>query len=75
MQNIFTKKETTYDLRKKILLTIPPMKNTVTYGTNSFSFRASLIWNSLPDEIKNSNNLQTFKEKLKIAKEDVKCSC
>ena len=54
MKTLFNKKVTNYNLRTKNLL----------YGINSFSFRASLLWNLLPDETKYSSTLKRFKEKL-----------
>ena len=56
-------------------------RNTRTYPSNiwfpnshisaihrkSFKFYISKIWNSLPENIKNSNTIQTFKKKVKIA--------
>ena len=35
------------------------------YGHRSFSYYAPIIWNSLPDHIKNSESVSTFKQHLK----------
>ena len=35
------------------------------YGHRSFSYYAPIIWNSLPDHIKNSESVSTFKQRLK----------
>ena len=36
-----------------------------TYGQRSFSYAAPHLWNSLPEEIKNSNTIDSFKSALK----------
>ena len=42
-----------------------PRTNLVTYGDRSFAFAAPKVWNSLPEELRQSSNLDTFKRKLK----------
>ena len=39
--------------------------NTKTYGDRAFSVAGPKLWNELPIEIKNSNNVDSFKRKLK----------
>ena len=39
--------------------------NTDTYGGRSFSSAAAVLWNDLSHEIKNCDNLMTFKSKIK----------
>ena len=39
---------------------------TVSYGTETISHLAPKIWEQVPDEIKNSNSLNTFKRKIKL---------
>ena len=63
MANIFIPKHTNYNLRSANLLEIPKARS-ITYGTNAFTFQASLLWNSLPDEIKNETSVIKFKRKL-----------
>ena len=49
----------------KSLLQIPVKVNTHTYGQRSFSYAAPHLWNSLPEEIKNLNTIDSFKSALK----------
>ena len=49
MNNLFQLKDRPYNLRNQMLLQIPAVK-TITYDTNSIIFKASLLWNSLPNE-------------------------
>ena len=48
----------------RLLLQVPSV-NTVAYGHHSFSYYAPIIWNSLPDHIKNSESVSTFQQCLK----------
>ena len=48
------------------LLQIPSV-NTVAYGHHSFPYYALIIGNSLPDHIKNSESVSTFKQRLKTS--------
>ena len=51
-------------LSNRLLLQVPSV-NTVAYGHRSFSYYTPIIWNSLPDHIKNSQSVSTFKQRLK----------
>ena len=73
MANIFIPKHTNYNLRSANLLEIPKARS-ITYGTNSFTFQASLLWNSLPDDIKNETSVIKFKRKL-ISWGRIRCTC
>ena len=64
MYDLFHMKDRPYNLRGQMLLRIPPAK-TITYGTNSLLFKASLLWNSLPNEYKSANTVNTFKINIK----------
>ena len=64
METIFQPKSLNYSLRDQNLLLIPPAK-TQLFGTQSFQFRGSLLWNALPNSIKSSTSLITFKRLLK----------
>ena len=48
----------------KLLFTVPTV-NSVTYGERAFSFSAPILWNNLPDPIKNTTSLSSFKSALK----------
>ena len=64
MQTLYTPKQTQYALRKCNLLVLPPAKST-RFGTQSFLFRGSLLWNTLPDSLKSSVSLNSLKILLK----------
>ena len=72
MWNLFTLKTLSYNLRSNKLLSLEKISNNK--GRNSFKHRGALLWNKLPDTIKYSVNLTTFKNVVK--KVDSKsCSC
>ena len=48
----------------KLLFTVPTV-NSVTYGERAFSFSAPILWNSLPDSVRNTTYLSSFKSALK----------
>ena len=50
---------------KKKLLIVPIECNLKTYGYRAFSHRAPILWNALPDDIRQVELLVTFKSKLK----------
>ncbi len=62
--DLFPLKEMPYNLRTISLIKLPKT-HTVTYGTNSLLFKASLIWNNLPNNLKECDNVNTFKRKIK----------
>ena len=62
-----------YNLRNKLLLKIPEA-NSITYGTNSILFKASIILNSLSNEYKMAKSISEFKNGIKLWK-GVSCSC
>ena len=70
---IFEYKSVRYNLRISNLLIVPQIR-TITYGLNSFSYRGSMTWNNLADNIKNSENLEIFKSEMKLQKV-IKCTC
>ena len=48
----------------KLLFTVPTV-NSASYGERAFSFSAPILWNNLPDPIKNTISLSSFKSALK----------
>ena len=54
-------KNTRYDLRCKQLLKLPET-STSRYGTQALCFKGSLIWNTIPNKFKNSDNIEDFKK-------------
>ena len=71
--DVFQLKDRPYDLRGKLQLKIPPAR-TKTYGTNSLVFKASILWNSLPNEYKLSETTDIFKSRIKKWSGDT-CHC
>ena len=63
-----TKIHPPHDLRssKKNLLVVPAF-NTNSYGRRAFSVVAPLLWNSLPQHIRDTGSLNLFKRRLKTA--------
>ena len=53
-----------YQLRKGTKVFLPPFKS-FHLGLISVHFRGSILWNNLPSSIKNSQNINEFKTKLK----------
>ena len=61
MSTIFKEKKTSYQLRNNNLLKIPKPSSTK-FGYRSISFRGAIMWNKLPESIKNAENLHTLKK-------------
>ena len=74
MQSMFPVKIVPYSLRNKNLLSLPSSKSS-SYGTQSFLFRGSLMWNTLPDKIKSKPSLNSFKHALKSLDLRKLCNC
>ena len=53
---IFFNKDVPYNLRTKELCKLP-LVSSHSCGTNSLSFRGSLLWNTLSDDLKLTNSL------------------
>ena len=64
MSELFIEKKLIYQLRKGSQLIIP-IANTITFGLNSVFFRASILWNSLPNNMKNVFTLNLFNINIK----------
>ena len=73
MWNVFETVNIPYNLRNGLILKLPSSK-TSTFGLYSLTFRAALLWNSIPDYIKNSSSISQFKTLLKNWN-NLKCSC
>ena len=72
MNEIFHAKELTYNTRKQNL--VYPNPHTVSYGLESFGYKASQIWNKIPYEILQVNNITTFKGEISKHCENI-CNC
>ena len=64
MQSLFVMNQSHYSSRRPLSLHLP-MVNQTTYGLNSFRHEGDKLWNSLPEDIKSSANLITFKRLIK----------
>ena len=73
MKNYFSIKEIPYSLRNGSALKIPSARSTY-YGINSIHFRACVLWNKLPNPLKESQSLPEFKNKIKTMGK-IDCSC
>ena len=73
MWHCFNTNPITYNLRKGSRLLVPPAKP-VNFGTNSITFRGSLLWNNLPLRLKNSQTIDDFKFELKSLGK-IHCTC
>lgn len=62
MRNMFTFRNTIYNLRCNYILKLPVAKTT-SYGLRSFSYHAVKLWNSLLDNVRTSS-LNDFKKAL-----------
>ena len=69
----FNKKVLLYSLRIKNLLQLPSTR-TKKYGSESLSFRGSIIWNKLPDQYKAAKTDDEFEMKIKSWKGS-ECNC
>ena len=73
MWEFFNKNPVQYNLRKEDIVYLPPARSSC-YGINSLAFRGSLLWKSLPSNVKQSHNLEEFKLKLKNLQK-IHCTC
>ena len=71
MWDLFIRKEISYDLRAKDLLQLPKASSNV---LNSSVFRGSILWNSIPDEIKSSQSTASYKAQIKSWSRN-SCNC
>ena len=72
LSNIVNVKKTTINLRCENLLSIPKFK-TVTYGKNSFIYKAPCYWNKVPNNVKNAQSMSSFK--MLIRQWSPECNC
>ena len=73
LTNLFKRKPLRFNLRTSNLLELPN-SNTLTHGLKSITYRSSMAWNNLPDQLKISKSMDEFKDKLKKQKV-IKCTC
>ena len=73
MWDLFRVKESPYSLRAGEVLIIPPIQSTK-YSINSLIFRGSILWNNVPNNIKQSKSISCFKKNIKSWLGDL-CGC
>ena len=61
--DLFNVKQVEYNMRTKNLVMLPHIK-TQTHGANLITFRGSILWNVLTDDIKACANMAAFKKKM-----------
>ena len=73
MWSYFSGNPRPYNLRNGKVLRIPPARS-MHYGVNPLLFRGTLLWNSLPADVKEIGDINEFKNKIK-ALGILRCSC
>ena len=73
MWNFFNEKQLSYNLRNGSKLVLPRAQSS-RFGINSLCFIGNMLWNNLPLTVKNSENINEFKKKLKNFG-NIHCSC
>ena len=63
MTQVFVAKDVPYTFRENNSLALPKAKTTL-YGIDTIRFIGKKLWQTLPIEIKESQSLETFKQKL-----------
>ena len=63
MWEFFAEKDMPYNLHTKVLCRLPQAQID-RYGLDSLSFRGSLLWNTLKDEVKRAGTLTKFKKSI-----------
>ena len=73
LSEFFERNNHNYNLRSKSELTVPSI-NTIFQGQNSISYFGSVIWNSIPGELREIDFFQVFKSKIKALR-PTNCPC
>ena len=69
INSLITKNSNSYNLRKSLNVVLNRPKTEL--GRRSFVHRSAIAWNALPDNLKDSSNLSTFKYNLKQSKQTI----
>ena len=64
LREFFIRNNYNYNLRSRSELTVPSINN-VFKGQNSISYFVSVIWNSIPAELREINSFQVFNSEIK----------
>ena len=73
LSEFFVRNNYNYNIRSRSELIVPSI-NTVFKGQNSISYFGSVIWNSIPAELRGINSFQVFKSEIK-AWRPTNCPC
>ena len=73
MKELFIRNESTYNLRLYNDLSVPRVNQT-TFGLRSIRYEGSVMWNHLPNNVKNAGNIEMFKKLIKNWN-DPQCKC
>ena len=73
MKEIFVEKRSPYGLRGCHDLLLPQVRTTCN-GLETISFRGCRLWQALPNDIKQSETLSSFKRRIKVWR-GVECNC
>ena len=69
INSLITNNSNSYNLRKSLNVVLNRPKTEL--GRRSFVHRSAIAWNALPDNLKDSSNLSTFKYNLKQFKQTI----
>ena len=64
MKDLFQRNVSNYNLRSINDLTVPRVNQT-TFGLKSIHYEGAVIWNHLPNNIKNADSTETFEKLIK----------
>ena len=73
MNEIFPQRNPPNNMRNTNTFLLPKV-HTVNYGTETVRYRGQCMWHSLPQEIKDTDSVQQFKNKIKFWKNG-DCDC
>ena len=73
MTQVFVAKDVSYKFHENNSLALPKAKTTL-YCIDTIRFIEQKLWQTLPIEIKESQSLETFKQKIKVNR-NFSCSC
>ncbi len=73
MKDIFVEKQVSYGLRGCHNLSLPQARTTC-YGLETISFLGCRLWQALPNDLKQSDTLSSFKRKIKAWRGE-ECNC
>ena len=74
LSDLIVKKEFSYNFRYTNILQVPLVRTT-SFGKRSFRYAAPTLWNSLPENFRQINDFNTFKNQISFwTGVDCKCS-